>query len=436
MSLWLRRHLLCTQATAASVLECRRENVKEAHRATETLVARSPSLAVPLGQSTDETCVLCESRPINVSSCRIRFLRWGHTAVTSREVTLELAMEKSGSSSSSEFEEELENACAVLVANTVARKKRVWVHQINLKRKEKGEFYHLVKELKEHPSRYEMYFRMTKEEFQFLHDLIKEDIITKNTQLREAITTEEKLAVCLRGIVYTPVPDEHEAADSVEMGRGENDVSIGIYGFWRLTLYPKTTEVDRMIVFGQCDMWPKPPPLPDCQWTAVLVEMELVEAGELKLQVAVEMVLMEAVSEVTSLSWLVESRGKLSGRQLESFPSREYHKLDHLKLPRAVLRDPIWGLELSRGHQILFMDAKEDSTASYYPFGLYVLTLMCNGRVKHILSEVKEGFGNQINLCRDRGLNPGPLHRIRGGPSIIGTTTASSTTKFMMCLMT
>ncbi|CAG2063444.1 unnamed protein product, partial [Timema podura] len=26
----------------------------------------------------------------------------------------------------------------------------------------------------------------------------------------------------------------------------------------------------------------------------------------------------------------------------------------------------------------------------------------------HILSEVKEGFGNQINMCRDRGLNPGP----------------------------
>nr|CAD7399924.1 unnamed protein product [Timema poppensis] len=35
---------------------------------------------------------------------------------------------------------------------------------------------------------------------------------------------------------------------------------------------------------------------------------------------------------LTSLSWLVESRGKPSGRQLESFPSREYHKLDHLKI--------------------------------------------------------------------------------------------------------
>nr|CAD7439471.1 unnamed protein product [Timema bartmani] len=45
---------------------------------------------------------------------------------------LGLTMEKSGSSSSSEFEEELENACPVLVANTVARRKRVWVHQRRL----------------------------------------------------------------------------------------------------------------------------------------------------------------------------------------------------------------------------------------------------------------------------------------------------------------
>jgi len=45
---------------------------------------------------------------------------------------------------------------------TVRRK--VWVHDTNTKRKEKDEFHHLVKEL-EHPNRYEMYFRMTKEEF-------------------------------------------------------------------------------------------------------------------------------------------------------------------------------------------------------------------------------------------------------------------------------
>ncbi|CAG2061896.1 unnamed protein product, partial [Timema podura] len=34
-------------------------------------------------------------------------------------------------------------------------------------------------------------------------------------------------------------------------------------------------------------------------------------------------------------------------------------------------------------------------------------------RLIHILTEVKEGFGNRINLCRDRGLSPGSQHRIQ-----------------------
>jgi hypothetical protein len=39
-------------------------------------------------------------------------------------------------------------------------------------KQKKGEFHHLVRELEENPNRYEMYFRMTKEEFNVLHDLI------------------------------------------------------------------------------------------------------------------------------------------------------------------------------------------------------------------------------------------------------------------------
>nr|CAD7448431.1 unnamed protein product [Timema bartmani] len=38
---------------------------------------------------------------------------------------------------------------------------------------------------------------------------------------------------------------------------------------------------------------------------------------------------------------------------------------------------------------------------------LYKPVHLCSGdELNH--TEVKEGFGNQINLCRDRGLNPGP----------------------------
>jgi hypothetical protein len=67
-----------------------------------------------------------------------------------------------------------------------------------MKQEEKGEFHHFVKELEEHPNRCEMYFRVKKEEFNVLYDLIRGDIKTRNTQFREAVSTEEKLAVCLR----------------------------------------------------------------------------------------------------------------------------------------------------------------------------------------------------------------------------------------------
>jgi hypothetical protein len=91
----------------------------------------------------------------------------------------EIVIECCSSTSSSDYGD-LENACAILAAETVRRK--VWVHDINMKRKEKGEFHHLVKELEEHPNRYEMYFRMRKDEFNFLHDLINDDIKTRNTE--------------------------------------------------------------------------------------------------------------------------------------------------------------------------------------------------------------------------------------------------------------
>jgi hypothetical protein len=82
-------------------------------------------------------------------------------------------MECCSSTSSSDYEEDLENICAILAADTVTIRRKVRVHDVNMKRKEKSEFHHLVKELEEQPDRYEMYFRMTKEEFNFLQDLIR-----------------------------------------------------------------------------------------------------------------------------------------------------------------------------------------------------------------------------------------------------------------------
>ena len=66
------------------------------------------------------------------------------------------------------------------------------------KRLKLGEFHRLVQELRNDPRRFHVYFRMTKEEFDYVHDLIKKDIQKQSTQFRKPISIEERLAVCLR----------------------------------------------------------------------------------------------------------------------------------------------------------------------------------------------------------------------------------------------
>lgn len=110
-------------------------------------------------------------------------------------------MESASSISSSDWEEEVGTVAAFIVLEENKKTRNTWVHGINKKREELGEFHRLVQELKNDPERFHMYFRMTKEEFDFLHDLIKNDIQKQNTQLRRAISTEERLSVCLRYVV-------------------------------------------------------------------------------------------------------------------------------------------------------------------------------------------------------------------------------------------
>lgn len=107
-------------------------------------------------------------------------------------------MESASSVSSSDWEEEIETVAAFILLEEEKRKRKTWVYDINVKRKELGEFHCLVQELQNDPQRFKMYFRMTKEEFGFLHGLIKKDIQNQHTQLRRAISTEERLSVCLR----------------------------------------------------------------------------------------------------------------------------------------------------------------------------------------------------------------------------------------------
>ncbi|KAF5287582.1 hypothetical protein FQA39_LY15859 [Lamprigera yunnana] len=102
------------------------------------------------------------------------------------------------SSSLSDWEEEIETVTALIVQEEATKSSRPWVHKINKKRDELGEFHHLIPELQQCPKRFHMYFRMSKEKFAYLHELVRSDIEKQDTQFRRAISSEERLAVCLR----------------------------------------------------------------------------------------------------------------------------------------------------------------------------------------------------------------------------------------------
>ena len=96
-------------------------------------------------------------------------------------------MESDTSTSSSDWENDLENAAAFIITSEQRKNRSKWVHTTNTKREQLGEFNRLVQELSEDNHRFQMYFRMYKEEFEYLHELIKDDIHKQNTQFRKAI---------------------------------------------------------------------------------------------------------------------------------------------------------------------------------------------------------------------------------------------------------
>ena len=80
--------------------------------------------------------------------------------------------------------------------------KRMWVHPINQKREEFGEFHHLIQELKLYPPRFYTYFRMDLEHFMYLLHELEPHITAKICNFRKRLSSEQKVAVCLRYAPY------------------------------------------------------------------------------------------------------------------------------------------------------------------------------------------------------------------------------------------
>lgn len=91
-------------------------------------------------------------------------------------------------------EEECVSVLTTMIVKNSGNRK-TWVHPINLNRKVYGEFHHLMLEDEQ---RFQMYFRMNKEEFYSLLEMIGPEIEKRTTQLRESISPEQRLALCLR----------------------------------------------------------------------------------------------------------------------------------------------------------------------------------------------------------------------------------------------
>lgn len=94
-------------------------------------------------------------------------------------------------------EEEMVAATAILFA-LQNESREYWVHPINQRRHEFGEFHVLWPEINIDDEKCKMYIRMTKKEFDVLYILLETKLKKQNTYFREAISPEERLLLTLR----------------------------------------------------------------------------------------------------------------------------------------------------------------------------------------------------------------------------------------------
>ncbi|XP_072401694.1 uncharacterized protein [Diabrotica undecimpunctata] len=89
----------------------------------------------------------------------------------------------------------------IILYRRIKRRKRtrnVWIHPINMKRKEFGVFYTFFLELREDENKFFNYFRMTISTFVELHHRLKDSLQKQNTFMRECINPMQMLAVTIR----------------------------------------------------------------------------------------------------------------------------------------------------------------------------------------------------------------------------------------------
>ena len=79
------------------------------------------------------------------------------------------------------------------------RRKRIhWVHPILRQRESFGAFHTLISSLREDDSKFYTYFRMSIDTFDYLLHKLDTDLKKQDTNMRNAISPKEKLAITIR----------------------------------------------------------------------------------------------------------------------------------------------------------------------------------------------------------------------------------------------
>ena len=87
----------------------------------------------------------------------------------------------------------------LILQHAVSARKRLWVHPLNLQREKKGLYANLVPDLRDDNAvdRHHHYFRMSRECYGHLLQLVTPQLTKQDTTMREAIKPDLKLAVTI-----------------------------------------------------------------------------------------------------------------------------------------------------------------------------------------------------------------------------------------------
>ena len=89
-------------------------------------------------------------------------------------------------------------AWTYVILNSVRRKSPFeWMKSYLRQRSTHGALNTVIRELKPYPTDYRNHMRMDEDTFNYLVELLRDDIRKTNTILREAISPEDRLAVCM-----------------------------------------------------------------------------------------------------------------------------------------------------------------------------------------------------------------------------------------------